>query len=280
MNSVYKDVRLLVFALSASMLLHMIVIFALDFRVETREPEPRMLNIQLVPQPTSESENQQAPKPDLDLATKSNDFETTYEPQDLATPPSSSHPGVEVVESQLEAQVVSEHETASYQATVEDLSVLSQTVPDPNPPLSIQDMISAATEIARNQSTKQNVRNITHSDATNTEEEYYLKAWLKKVQEVGQLNYPQEAVEKKLYGKLRLYVSLKSDGSVQETRVLRSSGHVVLDEAAIHIVELAAPFSPFPKAMRESIDLLEIVREWEFRKEALIPSQLEEDRTD
>ena len=136
----------------------------------------------------------------------------------------------------------------------------------------MHELLKAATAIAREQSSEQTVRNIEDDDATNTEEEFYLKAWLKKVQEIGQLNYPQEAVEKKLYGKLRLYVSIKPDGSVKETRVVRSSGHEVLDEAAKDMVNLASPFSVFPPSMRESMDLLEIVREWEFRKEALVPS--------
>ena len=141
-----------------------------------------------------------------------------------------------------------------------------------HPQISMHELLKAATAIAREQSSEQTVRNIEDDDATNTEEEFYLKAWLKKVQEIGQLNYPQEAVEKKLYGKLRLYVSIKPDGSVKETRVVRSSGHEVLDEAAKDIVNLASPFSVFPPSMRESMDLLEIVREWEFRKAALVPS--------
>ncbi len=80
------------------------------------------------------------------------------------------------------------------------------------------------------------------------------------------MNYPSEAVEKKLYGTLSLYVSIAPDGSLVETRVLESSGHEVLDKAAVDIVKLAAPFAPFPASIAQDTELLEIVREWEFRK--------------
>jgi protein TonB len=46
--------------------------------------------------------------------------------------------------------------------------------------------------------------------------------------------------------------------------VLRSSGFDVLDEAAVRIVELAAPFSPFPPDIKEDTDILDITRTWQF----------------
>ncbi|MEX2367736.1 MAG: energy transducer TonB, partial [Pseudohongiellaceae bacterium] len=42
------------------------------------------------------------------------------------------------------------------------------------------------------------------------------------------------------------------------------SGHRVLDDAAIRIVQLAAPFQPFPATMRQEVDILEIIRTWQF----------------
>ena len=44
----------------------------------------------------------------------------------------------------------------------------------------------------------------------------------------------------------------------------RSSGHALLDEAAVRIVKLAAPYAPFPPAIRKDTDIIEITRTWAF----------------
>jgi protein TonB len=93
----------------------------------------------------------------------------------------------------------------------------------------------------------------------------YLEAWRKKVERVGNLNYPDEAKRKKLYGDLLLHVSLRADGSVQQIRIVRSSGHKILDDAAMRIVRLASPFAPFPTEIRKEVDILDITRTWQFQ---------------
>jgi protein TonB len=92
----------------------------------------------------------------------------------------------------------------------------------------------------------------------------YLEAWRRKVEQVGNLNYPEEAKRRRLYGNLILHVALRSDGSLEDVRVLRSSGFDVLDEAAVRIVELAAPYSPFPPGIKAETDILDITRTWRF----------------
>ena len=51
-----------------------------------------------------------------------------------------------------------------------------------------------------------------------------------------------------------------------EVRILDSSGYAILDDAAVRIVQLAAPFAPFPPEMRRNTDVLEIIRTWQFRR--------------
>ena len=94
----------------------------------------------------------------------------------------------------------------------------------------------------------------------------YLDNWRKKVEAVGNLNYPPEASTQGIYGNLRLLVSLRSDGSVSQVRILSSSGHKILDESAIRIVQLAAPFDAFPEDLRQEADILDIIRTWQFQR--------------
>ncbi len=92
----------------------------------------------------------------------------------------------------------------------------------------------------------------------------YLDAWRAKIERIGNLNYPEEARRRHLTGSLILDVAINPDGSLHAVTLRRSSGHKVLDDAAIRIVRLAAPFAPFPEAMRRDTDVLHITRTWQF----------------
>ena len=94
----------------------------------------------------------------------------------------------------------------------------------------------------------------------------YVDNWRLKIERVGNLNYPQEAKARKLYGSLQLTVAIKADGEVESVEVSRSSGHKVLDQAAIRIVRLAAPFDRFPSNIRTDTDILHITRTWTFTR--------------
>jgi len=92
----------------------------------------------------------------------------------------------------------------------------------------------------------------------------YMEAWRLKVERVGNLNYPEAARQQNLSGSLILEVALKPDGAVHDIIIRKSSGYKILDDAAIRIVRLAAPFAPFPDNIREETDILHITRTWQF----------------
>jgi protein TonB len=94
----------------------------------------------------------------------------------------------------------------------------------------------------------------------------YLDAWRRKVENIGNLNYPDEAKRRHLFGDLLLHVAVRADGSVESIRVARSSGQKILDDAAVRIVRLAAPFAPFPAEIRQQVDVLDITRTWVFER--------------
>ena len=94
---------------------------------------------------------------------------------------------------------------------------------------------------------------------------WYKDEWRKKVERIGNLNYPDEARRQGIYGSLRLLVSINRDGTLYEVQVLESSGQRTLDQAALRIVRLAAPFAPFTGDLAD-VDRLEIIRTWRFER--------------
>ena len=116
------------------------------------------------------------------------------------------------------------------------------------------------------------IRRLTSLSTASRADAFYLNSWRRKIESIGNLNYPQEARKDKLYGSLRLMVAILADGSLKEVELLDSSGHKVLDDAAIRIVRLSAPYAPFPDELRKSTDVLEIIRTWQFKKNSSLRS--------
>lgn len=100
----------------------------------------------------------------------------------------------------------------------------------------------------------------------------YVESWRQKVEKIGNLNYPEAAKDQKLYGQLRMTVSIRSDGSVERIEIDKSSGHAVLDNAAKRIVEMSAPYAAFPEDIRKDTDILSITRTWTFSQQDSLSS--------
>lgn len=110
---------------------------------------------------------------------------------------------------------------------------------------------------------KPRVMTLTASTEKSVEADY-LAAWVSKVENTGNQNYPTEAHIKKLSGQLRMSVRLNASGEVIEYKITHSSGNHVLDEAAKHILRLAEPFPVFPEEMKKRTDHIVIIRTWNF----------------
>jgi protein TonB len=91
----------------------------------------------------------------------------------------------------------------------------------------------------------------------------YMRAWVNRVERIGNLNYPEQARQRRLQGRLVLTVSVRRDGSVQAVEVVESSGIALLDQSAVRIVRLAEPFPSLPET-NERVELLHITRTWQY----------------
>lgn len=93
---------------------------------------------------------------------------------------------------------------------------------------------------------------------------FYAADWARKVTRVGEMNFPDVARRLNLSAGPLLDVAIRADGSLRDVRVLRSSGNAELDQAARRIVQLAAPYPPFPPELRQQVELLRIEAPWRF----------------
>ena len=93
----------------------------------------------------------------------------------------------------------------------------------------------------------------------------YLDGWRRRVETLGTLNYPMQAVQRhKATGDPELEVQILADGTLGEARVKRTSGDPELDQAALAILKLAAPFPAFPPKLAAKHDALRLKYEWQF----------------
>lgn len=97
----------------------------------------------------------------------------------------------------------------------------------------------------------------------------YVDAWIKKIERVGNINFPKEAINRNLSGKLILNATLDHSGNVVDIQIDVSSGFNVLDKSALRIVKLASPYPPLPGSIREKWDQLNITRTWIFHSGTL-----------
>jgi protein TonB len=102
------------------------------------------------------------------------------------------------------------------------------------------------------------------ADTRESDVAVYLDSWRRKIERVGTIHFPDAARRKKLSGTPVIEVTIGADGKLLQTVVRRSSGHAEIDEAAMRILKLAAPFDPFPGELSAKHDEIRIAYEWQF----------------
>ncbi len=109
------------------------------------------------------------------------------------------------------------------------------------------------------------VQRLTAASTMKASDAYYVNSWRRRIEDNGARNYPREAESCFDDCRLRLLVAINADGTINELRILESSGRKVLDDAALRIVRMSAPFAPFTEEMKKTTDVLEIIRTWQFK---------------
>ena len=108
------------------------------------------------------------------------------------------------------------------------------------------------------------VLRMTSASAKSADEAAYMHYFEKRVEQVGNVNYPKEARTQRIYGHVQLVVALFANGSIKRIEVSKTSGSRLLDQAAVRSVQLASPYKPFPPELRNR-DEIHIIRTWQYQ---------------
>jgi protein TonB len=92
----------------------------------------------------------------------------------------------------------------------------------------------------------------------------YLDAWRRKVERIGDINYPTAARANKAAANPVLEVGIAAEGTLERAVITRSSGDPELDQAALAILKLASPFEAFPPEVAAQYRVLRFAYEWQF----------------
>ncbi|MBK5930756.1 energy transducer TonB [Halochromatium salexigens] len=266
-------------AVAIALIAHALLIAGLEFAEPQRRPRPtRALTLRVITQPGLESPTpavaaferlSQIPPPQTSIEmTQTTEAANTTAPPPPVIP--AAAPALRAIAADVDVESIHPSDAAS---------LLEAEAIDDGPEqrsISAADIFASRTAEMASLATRTEGQRTTHDShlrrkaiSTATRDYLYanyLEAWQRKAERIGNLNYPREARELGLYGNLTLHVAVRSDGTLEGIRVVRSSGHDVLDQAAVRIVELAAPFAPFPPGIKRDTDVLDITVPWQFQR--------------
>ena len=280
-----SDFDRLSFTLFMALAVHAIVVLGITFAPESPRSSAQTMEITL-----SQFDDEQAPdEADFLAQTSQRGSGTEEEAMEMTTPEPAEISQPEMAQVQPEPQTTTQPQPREERAVVQTEATASRQVeqpedrsepePEPLPRSERKSLMERSLEIASLEARfdaqqqayarKPRVMRVTAASTLRSSNAWYVQNWVNKVTRVGNINYPTEARQAGIYGNLRMLVSLRKDGTIKEVAILQSSGSTVLDDAAIRIVRMAAPFAPFPEGMQQEVDELEIIRTWSFQQRGL-----------
>lgn len=113
----------------------------------------------------------------------------------------------------------------------------------------------------------QNLRQlVTSVDTKESNIASYLQTWKSKIETIGVKYFPDQGAIQGITGSPTLEVTISASGQLTEVIVRHSSGSKTVDQAALNILRRAAPFDPFPEAIRVDYDQLRFAYKWQFNE--------------
>ncbi|ORU89883.1 MAG: energy transducer TonB [Cycloclasticus sp. symbiont of Poecilosclerida sp. M] len=260
----------------AASVLHAVIILGVGFDVDVNRYVGRPLEIALVKAPDTERPDEADFLAQEDQMGSGEAEEKALNRRQASRMLSEKEPVVSDAKKVQKAKASADKMLVQKKAQLA-VEVSNQPVPDKHKTLSAAKLLEQNEEILRLQaeiaqsidssSKRPRKLHVNSISAHKSKAASYEAAWQQKVERVGNLNYPGEVRRKQLSGTLLLSVEINQDGSLKKVIIKRRSGHKIIDDAAINIIKLSAPFAPFPTELRNEVDILVIVRTWQFLNE-------------
>ena len=257
-----------------SLLVHAMLVFGIGFAVEDAAPLVPTLDIIL-----TETRSETPPERADFLAASSQQGGGESEQAKRPSEPTSADvpkatPGVATVQQPVSAPApreAAQQPVLTAQAEQPEVALNTRQRPDLPLPDRRQlmerslEMARLAAEIERQSQAyaKRPKRKFISANTREYEYAAYMRAWVARVERIGNINYPEEAKRRNVHGQLVMTVAVRRDGSVERIDIIQPSGYPVLDDAAMRTVRLAEPFQALPESS-EAIDVLHITRTWQF----------------
>jgi len=269
------------FTVFLALALHAIIVLGVTFGLEDPKPAPHTMEITL-----AQYDDEEKPeKADFLAQANQQGSGTVEEVSKLSTPVKAKQKDTVVrktekiqreAASRLEPVIKKKTLVATESVTKKKAPIIENKKtekPDPvkKPKRSLlarsMEIASLEAELQRQQreySKRPKVTRFNAASAMKVIDAQYTSNVTNKIERIGALNFPEEA-RSKLYGRPRLLIAIRSDGTLRDVSVLQSSGSNVLDDKALKIVRMAAPFPPFPEEVLSERDELELIRTLEFK---------------
>ena len=270
--------------LPMAVLLHALFIFGVSFapNIRLNLANPPVLDITLVQTRTEKTPDQ------VDFMAQANqEASGTAEEKNRPQSPVSSLQAVEVEgESPVQSEQAAPDTTLKLNQQIlttkgETYKIVEKAPeqPEDNPEIPVGELANETQEIAQllaevgeaeaRYARRPKIHFIDAVSAKSAVEATYIDEWVKKIERIGNINFPEDAIKRNLSGKLILNATLDQQGNVVDAQISLSSGYEVLDKAALRIVKLAAPYPSLPEEIRRKWDQLNITRTWIFHSGTL-----------
>lgn len=270
--------------LPLAVLLHALFIFGVSFAptIRLNLVNPPVLDITLVQTRTEKTPDQ------VDFMAQANqEASGTEEEKNRPQSPVSSLQAVEVEgESPVQSEQAAPDTTLKLNQQIlttkgETYKIVEKAPeqPEDNPEIPVGELANETQEIAQllaevgeaeaRYARRPKIHFIDAVSAKSAVEATYIDEWVKKIERIGNINFPEDAIKRNLSGKLILNATLDQQGNVVDAQISLSSGYEVLDKAALRIVKLAAPYPSLPEEIRRKWDQLNITRTWIFHSGTL-----------
>tara|TARA_B110000902_G_scaffold242573_1_gene294035 strand:+ start:995 stop:1789 length:795 start_codon:yes stop_codon:yes gene_type:complete len=236
---------------SVALVAHGLLLIGLSFAIPAGSPPSPSLDITLAHQPSDEAPDQ------ADFIAQTNQLGTDDQEQILQPRESGQQPILEQKSSDLSEQKILSHNSDQGAAQAD------KPATDPQQP----ERGAMQAELDRLQQAYSQIPQVlrmTSVSAKSADAAAYMHYFEEKVEQIGNVNYPREARSQGIFGQVQLVVVLLADGRIKRIEVSKGSGSRLLDQAAVRSVQLASPFNPFPKELRNR-DEIHIIRTWQYQ---------------